>query len=247
LIQPNFVDYPNKGDAMFLELKVGNLHEPITGRGWEKKTIYEEFENRVRLLQIHGVSGSDRVLIHYGNNIEFFVDLLAIWYLGGSAIPIDSRLTPFEVENIARVAQPRFSLWGELVDEPVASVLRGLGVKIVQTCVREKNTSHAFASPPPKSEFSLDQEALILFTSGTTGQPKGVVHTHRTLRARWMSLRENLGIERFRRSLCLLPTHFGHGLICNCLFPWLSAWISLFEFCTFSFPVSYSSQFYFQR
>ena len=37
-----------------------------------------------------------------------------------------------------------------------------------------------------------------------------------------MSLRENLGIERFRRSLCLLPTHFGHGLICNCLFPWLS-------------------------
>jgi acyl-CoA synthetase (AMP-forming)/AMP-acid ligase II len=30
-----------------------------------------------------------------------------------------------------------------------------------------------------------------------------------------------LGLETYRRTLCLLPTHFGHGLICNCLFPWL--------------------------
>jgi acyl-CoA synthetase (AMP-forming)/AMP-acid ligase II len=48
------------------------------------------------------------------------------------------------------------------------------------------------------------------------------VHTHRSLRARWLSLRASLGIEAYRRTLCLLPTHFGHGLICNSLFPWLA-------------------------
>jgi acyl-CoA synthetase (AMP-forming)/AMP-acid ligase II len=37
-----------------------------------------------------------------------------------------------------------------------------------------------------------------------------------------MALRQALGLAPFRRTLCLLPTHFGHGLICNCLFPWLS-------------------------
>jgi len=49
-----------------------------------------------------------------------------------------------------------------------------------------------------------------------------VVHTHRSLRARWVSLRDHLGVEAFARSLCMLPTHFGHGLICNSLYPWLA-------------------------
>ena len=48
------------------------------------------------------------------------------------------------------------------------------------------------------------------------------MHTHRSLRAKWVSLHAALGLSAFSRTLCLLPTHFGHGLICNCLFPWLS-------------------------
>src|SRR6185295_8997428 len=48
------------------------------------------------------------------------------------------------------------------------------------------------------------------------------VHTHRSLRARWTGLRDHLPPQAFERSLCVLPTHFGHGLICNSLFPWLT-------------------------
>jgi len=207
---------------MFLDLQVGNLIEPLTGRIWDRVSILQQFHRRIAYLQNHGLSDSDIVFMHYGNTLEFFVDLLAIWSLGGCVVPIDSRLTTFEVEVLARGARPSFSLWLGIPEKSTASVLSNMGIKVLDT---SEVADGGLAAP--SISFSghspgLDQPALILFTSGTTGDPKGVVHTHRSLRARWVTLRQSLGLQTFRRTLCLLPTHFGHGLICNCLFPWLS-------------------------
>jgi oxalate---CoA ligase len=206
---------------MFLNLHVGNLTEPLTGRTWSRQQIRQQLYQRIAYYQSYGMSQSDRVFLHYGNQIEFFVDLLAIWSLGGCVIPIDARLTAFEVETLARAATPRFSLWFGAVDPSIAACLSALDVKILETSSSFTEETVVPTPSVPGNLLSLDQPALILFTSGTTGQPKGVVHTHRSLRARWMALQQNLGLEKYRRTLCLLPTHFGHGLICNCLFPWL--------------------------
>jgi acyl-CoA synthetase (AMP-forming)/AMP-acid ligase II len=184
--------------------------------------IQAEFRRRIAYYQSQGLTLRDRVLIHYGNCLEFFVDLLAIWSLGGCAIPIDPRLTNFEIETLARAAAPRLSVWRGAADAALVEKLCGLQIKVIETPTGSEERAVEPAISFCSSLVSLDQPALILFTSGTTGQPKGVVHTHRSLRARWMSLHQCLGVEKFRRTLCLLPTHFGHGLICNCLFPWLS-------------------------
>lgn len=207
---------------MFFDLHVGRLTEPLTGRSWDKASILRRLCARIASLQGHGLSVSDPVFIHYGNTLEFFIDLLAIWNLGGIAIPVDPQLTGFEVDILARVAKPRLSLWLGSPDGPTAKGLSDLGTEILDS----SEVSEGDAAPPlesiPGYSFSLDDPALVLFTSGTTGNPKGVVHTHRSLRARWVTLRQSLGLPTFRRSLCLLPTHMGHGLVCNCLFPWLS-------------------------
>src|SRR5262245_12497457 len=96
---------------MFLNSHVGDLIEPLTGRRWNLAFIQLELCQRSAYFQSQGLTSRDRVFIHYGNTLEFFVDLLSIWGLGGCVIPIDPRLTAFEVGNLAQAAAPRFSIW----------------------------------------------------------------------------------------------------------------------------------------
>ena len=206
---------------MFVDSKIGDLAELASGRNWTGAELSARLIARHSAYRDQGMERGDRVFVLYGNKLEFFVDLLALWYVGASVVPVDGRLTLFEIENLARTVTPRFALIDATVPSNIVTGLSAQGVTMLDT------SSLDFIAPPrietvaPQCAARLDDQALILFTSGTTGVPKGVVHTHRSLRARWLSLRQCLGVKSYERTLCLLPTHFGHGLICNSLFPWL--------------------------
>jgi acyl-CoA synthetase (AMP-forming)/AMP-acid ligase II len=205
---------------MLLDLTLGPLTEPLTGRHWDQATVREQWRRRLTFYTRNGLAPGDRVFLHYGNTPEFFVDLVALWSLGACAVPIDARLTAFEIETLAEAATPRFSSWNGVPDVALGRTLAGVGTEVLDA--NDAASEAPYEGIPAGSLLQLDDDALMLFTSGTTGAPKGVVHTHRSLRARWAALRQTLGVDAFRRTLCLLPTHFGHGLICNALFPWLS-------------------------
>ena len=208
------------GALMILRGDVGDLVEPLSGRAWTGAVALGEAGLRAQRYDECGVAPGDLVFVHFGNSLEFFADLLALWGLGACAVPVDPRLTRFEIETLARAAAPRFSLWSATPANELASGLRTLGVTVLESAAAEAGAA-ASSSWRPRS-LALDADALVLFTSGSTGEPKGVVHTHRSLLARWSSLRAHVGLESVAHTLCLLPTHFGHGLICNALYPWLS-------------------------
>lgn len=200
---------------MFVNLTVGKLTEPVSGRHWHQQEISRQVALRIARFESKGLVRGERVFLPFGNCLEFFAELLAIWRLGACAVPIDARLTPFEVQNLVAAAKPKLAVVDGNTDPHVIESLNAAGVVVLNTAdTGDREASAGFSR--------LDDDALILFTSGSTGAPKGVVHTHRSLRTRWITLREALGSQAFAKTLCLLPTHFGHGLICNCLFPWLS-------------------------
>lgn len=210
---------------MTLEEGIGPLIEPVSGLRLEPAAIRSAVAQRAAALADAGVDRGAVVLLHYGNCIEFFVDLLALWRLGACAAPVDPRLTAHEVGAVAAAASPRMSLWLAAAPPPVAAALAALGVPCAVT--PEAAASAATGAAPDAATDAVGgaepdpvQPAIVLFTSGTTGRPKAVVHTHGALQARWRRKRAALGLERFARTLCAVPTQYSFGLGVS-LFSWL--------------------------
>lgn len=187
------------------------IHDLVSDQLWSGDQIRAAALTRQALLADAGVDGSSRVVISHSNSAQFFVDLFAVWSLGACAACVNSSLTDDELHNVVAFTEPRAVLLGDRMltrEFPhTTAVVNGLAE-------RGREAPAALSLRP-----SADADALILFTSGTTGDPKGVVHSFASLAARIQHNHCYLDQATLARSLCVLPTHFGHGLIGNCLTP----------------------------
>jgi acyl-CoA synthetase (AMP-forming)/AMP-acid ligase II len=186
---------------------LGSITDIARQATWSSPDLQAAIAARRGALARLGAAPRRSVLIAHGGSPAFFADLLATWSLGAAAICADPGLTAPELTTLVDFAQPV----AVLVSETCAAT--ALPVPIVDL-MREP------ASDAPEGAGALDDPALILFTSGTTGEPKGVVHSFRSILARVALNRQVIG-PALARSLCVLPTHFGHGLIGNALTPLL--------------------------
>jgi fatty-acyl-CoA synthase len=164
-------------------------------------TTWAELDRRVTALagalSRRGVGFGDRVLILMLNRTEFIEAFLAATKLGAIAVPVNFRMTPPEIAFLVSDCQARVVIT-EAVLAKVAVAVRDIDPTLQTVIVAGGATDDAVigyddliaevgAAGPDPIDIPNDSPALIMYTSGTTGRPKGAVLTHTNIAGQAMT------------------------------------------------------------
>ncbi|MDE0057282.1 MAG: AMP-binding protein [Defluviicoccus sp.] len=155
------------------------------GRGLTFAELDANGDRLADALARRGVGPGDRVAVTMANSIELVEAMAAILKLGGLIVPLSTRLAAPEVGYIIGHCEPRAVLYGEDMRDSVAAALETLpgAARIVAGAPEAGEEGYAAvlesgAARPPPAPPAAEDDCMIVYTSGTTGRPKGAVGTN---------------------------------------------------------------------
>jgi acyl-coenzyme A synthetase/AMP-(fatty) acid ligase len=165
-----------------------------------------------------GVGRGDVVMTLVGNRVEWVLAVLACWRMGAVALPCNTQLRRRDLELRVRAAGPKLcvgeeELLGELPDAVPAMTMGDVAVVMDEEHPQE----------PPADTVGLDpaEGALIVFTSGTTGEPRGALHAQRYLAGQRVQAQRWLGAREGDLVWCTTATGWSKSARNVFLAPWL--------------------------
>jgi acyl-coenzyme A synthetase/AMP-(fatty) acid ligase len=126
-------------------------------------------------LAARGISRGDVVMTLIGNRPEWVHAMVACWRIGAVAVPCTEQLRPADLRARMDVVEPRAAI----ADERNADAIRTAGFGGQLLTVPDPGLYES--SPAPALDLSGDDPALIVFTSGSSGEPKAIRHGQRNL------------------------------------------------------------------
>lgn len=174
--------------------------------------------NLAAALADFGVRSGDRVASFMGNSRELYEFFIACGLLGAIGVPLNTLSTAREVDRIVADCEPRaFIVESRFLEHLASASLAGVGCRIVAQGTADGWRSYddaISATPPTHVSAGIRQAndpAMMIYSSGTTGTPKGILLSHQGLVDNARMTAGVLGYRDTDRFLTLLPTFSSFG------------------------------------
>jgi long-chain acyl-CoA synthetase len=188
-----------------------------------ERLSWRELRRRVRALAgglaRAGVGRGDRVATLLRNGIPFCLAVFASAELGAVAVPLNTKLRRAELGFMLGDAGARLLLADPLFYDEVAPLVPALPA-LTAVCLDDRRLAELLDGPdaaapgPPGAD---DAPAFVVYTSGTTGRPKGAVATHANVVHSCLTFQRVYGLRDGERSLVTVPLFHVTGLIAQLL------------------------------
>lgn len=178
-----------------------------------------------------GCTPGDRVVVWANKRQSTAVALLAIWAAGLVAVPLHPALRPGQIQRLFERADAR-ALLLDAAHSQVLSLTHPAATPLALSA-NPKATPLAPAFAPritPRPVLDAHHLAALLFTSGSTGEPKGVMVTHGNLAAGADAVSGYLGLAADDRLAAVLPLSFDYGLSQLTTALWVGASVAFIDY-----------------
>lgn len=178
-----------------------------TGVFTYRDLLHASSQIATHLLQTDADLQERRVAFLIPSGFEYVATLWGIWRAGGIAVPLCTVHPRPELEYVITNAGASIVIAHPDFEDSLRPIAQAHNIRFILT-----------GEPLPDSierlpDIDLTRRALILYTSGTTGKPKGVVTTHHNIQAQVTSLIDAWEWTASDRILHVLPLHHIHGIV----------------------------------